>query len=207
MTGKPAFSRGLRLGSPREALWISATLGGVSISLLGFACLAAIIPEMMPDGFLTAVFSRSCHQMPSRCYQWNGDAMLICARCVGVHLGFAIASVATLRARGVIPRWLAASAMPFTCIAVGDWLLSWLFIPSGWRVERTVTGMFGGMGVFVFACGVLPFAPRLVYQLVLKSRHHWCMCRALQQCKNSDDTTTSELPNQHLHFTSLSRRK
>lgn len=38
--------------------------------------------------FIYAVFSPVCHQIPSRCFFIFGNPLAVCARCLGIYLGF-----------------------------------------------------------------------------------------------------------------------
>jgi uncharacterized membrane protein len=40
------------------------------------------------SGFLYAVFSPTCHQIPSRCFHVFGNPVAVCARCLGIYTGF-----------------------------------------------------------------------------------------------------------------------
>jgi uncharacterized membrane protein len=40
------------------------------------------------SGFLYAVFSPTCHQIPSRCFYAFGNPTAVCARCLGIYAGF-----------------------------------------------------------------------------------------------------------------------
>jgi uncharacterized membrane protein len=40
------------------------------------------------SGFLYAVFSPICHQIPSRCFYAFGNPVAVCARCLGIYGGF-----------------------------------------------------------------------------------------------------------------------
>ena len=39
-------------------------------------------------GFLYALFSPTCHQLPGRCFSLHGSPLAVCGRCLGVYLGF-----------------------------------------------------------------------------------------------------------------------
>lgn len=41
-----------------------------------------------PAGFLYALFSPTCHQIPERCFSLRGYPLAVCGRCLGVYLGF-----------------------------------------------------------------------------------------------------------------------
>jgi uncharacterized membrane protein len=39
-------------------------------------------------GFIYALFSPTCHQIPSRCFFVFGYPLAVCARCLGIYAGF-----------------------------------------------------------------------------------------------------------------------
>jgi len=40
------------------------------------------------SGFIYAIFSPTCHQIPSRCFYAFGYPAAVCARCLGIYSGF-----------------------------------------------------------------------------------------------------------------------
>jgi len=65
------------------------TLTGIII-WLGIIFLAPYLAsESSPlAGFIYALFSPTCHQIPSRCFFVFGHPLAVCARCLGIYAGF-----------------------------------------------------------------------------------------------------------------------
>lgn len=65
------------------------TLAGIVI-WLGIIFLAPYLAsESSPlAGFIYALFSPTCHQIPSRCFFVFGHPLAVCARCLGIYTGF-----------------------------------------------------------------------------------------------------------------------
>jgi uncharacterized membrane protein len=65
------------------------TLSGI-ILWLGTIFLAPYLAsESSPlAGFIYALFSPTCHQIPSRCFFVFGHPLAVCARCLGIYSGF-----------------------------------------------------------------------------------------------------------------------
>jgi uncharacterized membrane protein len=40
-----------------------------------------------------AVFSSTCHQIPSRCLTFYGNPLAVCSRCLGIYLGFFLGTI------------------------------------------------------------------------------------------------------------------
>lgn len=66
-----------------------STLAGI-IALMGTIFLAPYLKYRSHalSGFLYALFSPTCHQIPSRCFSLYGYPMAVCARCLGIYGGF-----------------------------------------------------------------------------------------------------------------------
>jgi uncharacterized membrane protein len=47
-----------------------------------------------------AVFSPVCHQIPGRCFQFHGQSLAVCGRCLGIYAGFAAGLVLYRIVRG-----------------------------------------------------------------------------------------------------------
>ena len=98
------------------------------------------------DELAREVFSFLCHQDPSRTFQPGGEPLAMCARCVGVYVGFLLAlpiMIAAVR----LPRKLSMylhSAFVLQVIPFGLHL-----IPHG-RTLRTISGQLFALGVVYF---------------------------------------------------------
>ncbi len=54
-----------------------------------------------------AVFSPTCHQIPSRCLTLYGNPLAVCTRCLGIYIGFFLGT-------SLFPvfRWLSSESLP-----------------------------------------------------------------------------------------------
>lgn len=102
-------------------------------------------------GFLYALFSPTCHQIPERCFAFRGQPLAVCGRCLGVYVGFLGGLLAYPFLRGFrrleLPhaRTFLLLSMPIAVDAFGGLLRVWAS-PIGWRFA---TGFVWGV--------VLPF--------------------------------------------------
>lgn len=108
-------------------------------------------------GFLYALFSPTCHQIPERCFSLRGYPLAVCGRCLGIYAGFLAGLVAYPLVRGFsrleLPRsgtflWL---SFPIGVDALGGILGIWAS-PIGLRFA---TGLVWGTSLpFYFITGV-----------------------------------------------------
>ena len=52
------------------------------------------------SGFIYAIFSPTCHQIPSRCFYAFGYPVAVCARCLGIYCGFLLGTLIFPLAKG-----------------------------------------------------------------------------------------------------------
>jgi uncharacterized membrane protein len=136
-------------------------VAGVLLGNLALIVAWPLLRDSVVGSFAGPVYAELCHQMPGRCYQVGGEAMPVCARCLGVWLGlFAGAALAAL---ALLPRRPAVAAGLLGWL-VASWLLGY-FLPEGWRLERTVAGLAGGLGLYLLGC-LLPGRLRRVARAV-----------------------------------------
>jgi uncharacterized membrane protein len=94
-----------------------------------------------------------CHRQPERCYEIAGEPLPVCARCLGVWLGALLAATAAgagllgLSRRTLIRAGLLVAAM------IVSWLLGQVLFPAGWHLERTISGILGGLGLYLLLWG------------------------------------------------------
>ena len=101
---------------------------------------------MFLDELATQVLSFLCHQDPSRAFQPGGEPLPLCARCVGVYVGFVFVFPLMIMA-GRLPRKLAVylhGAFVLQVIVFGFHL-----IPQGITM-RTISGQLFALGVVYF---------------------------------------------------------
>ena len=83
-----------------------------------------------------------CHQRPERSFFFHGRQCPVCARCMGVWIGYGVGLLVLLLWQP--PFWL-------SCALAGVMLLDWTVQRVGWRestnARRLATGILGGFGV------------------------------------------------------------
>lgn len=77
---------------PKKAILVVYGLSWVGIAALILAIASApLLLESSPrwSALLYGIFAPFCHQNPERCFRLDGRPLAVCARCLGVYLGFA----------------------------------------------------------------------------------------------------------------------
>lgn len=112
------------------------------------------------SGFLYAVFSPTCHQIPSRCFYAFGYPAAVCARCLGIYCGFLLGILIFPLAKGFASPTLPKAktffliSIPISIDAAGTFLGIW--ISSDW--VRLLTGIFWGIILpFYFLAGLTDY--------------------------------------------------
>lgn len=128
-------------------LWLAAVWAAPLLEAGGFRGAA----------FIYAVFAPFCHQRPDRCFFAAGFPLAVCARCLGIYLGFLAGTIAFpwlgRRFRAGIPggRPLIALTLPIGIDAAGNLLGLWA---SG-NAVRLATGLvWGSVLPFFFIPGI-----------------------------------------------------
>ena len=85
------------------------------------------------------VFSRLCHQDPSRSFVLEGSPVAVCVRCLGIYWGAALAGMLCL---GKAPRLLGIAVL-LNGIDVGTGMLHW---HGNLPLVRFLLGLLLGMG-------------------------------------------------------------
>ena len=72
---------------------VGAVIAGILVSVSAWIALIALAPYLKSTGspwssLVYAVFAPTCHQIDSRCLHIFGFPMAVCARCLGIYLGF-----------------------------------------------------------------------------------------------------------------------
>ena len=87
-----------------------------------------------------------CHQLPERSFWIAGHPLAVCARCLGIYAGFAVAAALYPLARSLknmrTPRreWLAVALLPTTV----DFLLGMTGVWANTHTSRALTGAWLG---------------------------------------------------------------
>jgi uncharacterized membrane protein len=142
--------------SIRRLLWVAAVVVVTGVSLL----LAAPALAGWASAVVYACASLVCHQRPERSFHWGEAQFAVCARCTGIYVGAALASLAAAvagparvrRLERMVRPCLLLSAVPVAASALLEWTSVWM--PS--HVARSLTGLvFGGGAMVVVAVGLV----------------------------------------------------
>ncbi len=87
-----------------------------------------------------------CHQMPERSFFIKGYQFPVCARCVGVFLGYLIAPIVYVK---IGFSKLKSYAFAGLIIMFLDWLFQAIHIKESTNVRRFFTGIAGGFGSMI----------------------------------------------------------
>jgi uncharacterized membrane protein len=114
------------------------------------------------------LYAASCHQIVSRCYHIGGEPMPICARCLGLWIGFAAVAAIAATVAGRLPFWRTSVGLGLMAVILVDWLLGFAVMPAHWRWERTLTGVLGAVGAYIVTVQALNSISR--YSISIKER-------------------------------------
>ena len=115
------------------------------------AVLTAPVLPAWPAAFVYGVSSLVCHQLPERSFYWGASQFAVCARCVGIYIGAALAAVMAaaldparvMRIRPFVRLVLVAGAMPTILTVLAEWSGVWVPSPAA----RLVAGLPLGASV------------------------------------------------------------
>lgn len=107
--------------------------------------------------FIYAVFAPTCHQIPARCIHAFGHPLAVCARCLGIYVGFLLGTVIFPLIKGFsVPslpqaKMIILVSVPIVIDAAGNILGVWS--SSNW--VRFGTGTLWGIILpFYFLAGI-----------------------------------------------------
>ena len=129
------------------------------------------------ESILTFLGSSLCHQLEERSFFIDGFQMPLCARCLGLHLAFAVSAALILARRdqrlsGLPPTRSMVALGALMAPAMADVILSYLGVIDSDNTRRVVTGaLFGAALAFV----LVPFVRS---QLTGEARHGTTMTAA-----------------------------
>jgi uncharacterized membrane protein len=90
------------LGQKRAiiAVYVLSWVGIAAV--LGAIVSAPLLRSSHPraSSFLYVIFAPFCHQIPSRCFRLAGFPLAVCARCLGLYVGFAAGLIVYFFRRG-----------------------------------------------------------------------------------------------------------
>lgn len=111
-------------------------------------------------GFFYAVFSPTCHQIPSRCFYAFGFPAAVCSRCLGIYSGFLLGTFIFPITYGFSTSTMPKAktfilmSIPIVIDTAGNLLGIWT--SSGW--VRFLTGIvWGSILPFYFLAGLTDF--------------------------------------------------
>lgn len=81
-------------------LWTAAGTAAWIAAIFLAPWLAARRSSARAAALLYAVFAPVCHQIPERCFQFHGQALAVCGRCLGIYAGFAVGLILYPLVRG-----------------------------------------------------------------------------------------------------------
>jgi len=126
-------SRGHHGATSQQA--VRFVLAGMLVSISVWIALLVLAPYLRsiqsPWGSLVyAAFAPTCHQIDSRCLHIFGHPMAVCARCLGIYLGFFVGNclfpwLATWPLRLPRPRTLVFFTLPIALDTLGNMFRVW----------------------------------------------------------------------------------
>lgn len=140
------------------------TLAGI-ITWIAAVFLAAYLKSQSSplSGFIYAIFSPTCHQIPSRCFTAFGYPVAVCARCLGIYFGFLFGTFIFPFTKGFAEPTLPPAktfilvSIPISVDTAGNLLGIWT--SSDW--VRCLTGNVWGLILpFYFLAGLSDFLLR-----------------------------------------------
>lgn len=155
----------VRTGAPRTAYLVWACALVVVAMLIGSIVLAPLAASTGHKFFSLALykaFANLCHQMPERSYHFYGEPLAVCARCWGLHAGFALGFAIYPMFRSLTPinamphrYWLLLAATPTSV----DFLLGFTGIWANTHGSRALTGaLLGATSALYVVPGVVELA-------------------------------------------------
>lgn len=88
----------------------------------------------------------SCHRLPERSFFWKGRKFPLCARCMGIYVGFLAMPIYWF---GYPPSWVAAFLLSAPTII--DGMTQAMFGRESTNWLRMTTGLLAGVGLSTFA--------------------------------------------------------
>ncbi|UCE42768.1 MAG: DUF2085 domain-containing protein [Candidatus Aminicenantes bacterium] len=121
------------------------TLVGIISWIAAIFCAPYFKSQSSPiAGFLYAVYSPTCHQIPSRCFYAFGYPTAVCARCLGIYLGFLLGTLIFPFVKG-----FSMPTMPKAKIFIS------LFLPIVTDTAANILGLWTSTDWVRFITGVL----------------------------------------------------
>jgi len=132
------------------------------------------LPDLLAF-ILHSAYGRVCHQIPERSLWVQGHPMAVCARCLGIYLGYLAGLVVyplmRRRLEEALPRrrWLLLAMLPLAIDFVGGYL--GLF--ENTIASRIGTGFFAGLAAAIYTATGLIAATGAAITAVSMWRYSW----------------------------------
>ena len=97
------------------------------------AVLTAPVLPSWPAAFVYGVSSLVCHQLPERSFHWGAAQLAVCARCTGIYVGAALATIVAAavaparltQLRPHVREMLFVGAAPTIVTVLAEWAGVW----------------------------------------------------------------------------------
>jgi|ETNmetMinimDraft_22_1059887.scaffolds.fasta_scaffold00006_13 uncharacterized membrane protein len=132
--------------SAADSSRLVARFGAIGLLILLVAIMAA---AALGWGFLDPILAPLCHQQSDRCFSIEGNAMIVCSRCLGIYLGLMIGCLA----HSFRPAFIACMGrLLVVALALngGDALVEWLGVYENLRWLRLALGSVLGAAIAAF---------------------------------------------------------
>jgi uncharacterized membrane protein len=114
------------------------------IALLAAAtlwCISIVAAPLLGLSWVYSLFSRICHQDPSRSWHLAGEPLAVCIRCTSVYFGFTVSLWLGVKAN---VRWLRLSILLMVC----EFVVARLILDT--EFLRSVSGVLVGLSAAPF---------------------------------------------------------
>jgi uncharacterized membrane protein len=114
------------------------------IALLAAAtlwCISIVAAPLLGLSWVYSLFSRICHQDPSRSWHLAGEPLAVCIRCTSVYFGFTVSLWLGVKAN---VRWLRLSILLMVC----EFVVARLVLDT--EFLRSVSGVLVGLSAAPF---------------------------------------------------------
>ena len=116
----------------KPLVWAPWALAVIVAGWVAAVLTAPVLPAW-PSALVYGVSSLVCHQLPERSFYWGAAQFAVCARCTGIYVGAALATVAAAaidparatRLRPFVRLVLFAGAAPTLVTVAAEWLGVW----------------------------------------------------------------------------------
>src|SRR5215471_21798892 len=104
-------------------------------------CLSIVAAPLLGLSWVYSLFSRICHQDPSRSWHLAGEPLAVCTRCTSIYIGFTASLWLGVKAN---VQWLRLSILLMLC----EFVIARLVLDTA--VLRSVSGVLVGLSAAPF---------------------------------------------------------